>query len=72
MLSSAEAPAAAASISTVSAERGSSGSPVFNDQWEIVALHHAGVPAPGHDELGGIINEGVRVSRLLAFLRDHL
>lgn len=24
---------------------GSSGSPVFNDQWEVVALHHAGVPA---------------------------
>jgi len=25
-------------------ERGSSGSPVFNDQWEVVALHHSGVP----------------------------
>lgn len=24
---------------------GSSGSPVFNDQWQIVALHHSGVPA---------------------------
>jgi V8-like Glu-specific endopeptidase/lysophospholipase L1-like esterase len=24
--------------------QGSSGSPVFNDQWEIAALHHAGVP----------------------------
>jgi hypothetical protein len=23
---------------------GSSGSPVFNDQWEMVALHHGGVP----------------------------
>ncbi len=23
---------------------GSSGAPVFNDQWEVVALHHAGVP----------------------------
>ena len=23
---------------------GSSGSPVFNDQWEVVALHHSGVP----------------------------
>lgn len=24
---------------------GSSGAPVFNDQWEVVALHHSGVPA---------------------------
>jgi len=26
-------------------EPGNSGSPVFNDQWEAVALHHSGVPA---------------------------
>jgi endonuclease G, mitochondrial len=32
-------------------EPGSSGSPVFNDQWELVALHHASVPAPDHPEL---------------------
>ena len=25
-------------------ERGSSGSPVLNDQWQLAALHHAGVP----------------------------
>lgn len=25
-------------------ERGSSGSPVFNDQWDVAALHHSGVP----------------------------
>jgi endonuclease G len=49
---------------------GSSGSPVFNDQWEIVALHHAGVPAPGHTELGGIVNEGLRVSRLISYLKN--
>ncbi len=29
---------------------GSSGSPVFNDQWQVVALHHSGVPAT--DEQG--------------------
>jgi endonuclease G, mitochondrial len=52
-------------------EPGSSGSPVFNDQWEVVALHHAAVPAPDHDELGGWVNEGLRVSRLLAFLRGQ-
>jgi endonuclease G, mitochondrial len=52
-------------------EPGSSGSPVFNDQWEVVALHHASVPAPEKEELGGIVNEGARVSRLLAFTRDR-
>ena len=52
-------------------EPGSSGSPVFNDQWEIVALHHASVRAPAHDELGGYVNEGVRVSRLVRFIRGR-
>ncbi len=32
---------------------GSSGSPVFNDQWEVVALHHSGVPR--RDENGNIL-----------------
>src|SRR4051812_38643183 len=45
---------------------GSSGSPVFNDQWEVVALHHAGVPDPNQVALGGVVNEGIRVSRILA------
>jgi endonuclease G len=49
-------------------EPGSSGSPVFNDQWELVALHHASVPAPDHPELGRVVNEGIRVSRLLRFI----
>ena len=30
-------------------EPGNSGSPVFNDQWEIVALHHSGVPRTDED-----------------------
>jgi V8-like Glu-specific endopeptidase len=32
---------------------GSSGSPVFNDEWELVALHHSGVPKT--DEQGRIL-----------------
>lgn len=32
---------------------GSSGSPVFNDQWEVVALHHSGVPL--RDSQGNIL-----------------
>lgn len=67
-------------------EPGSSGSPVFNNQWEVVALHHAGVPKTnargellgidgrpwrnGDDpaRLAWIANEGIRVSRLVAFV----
>ncbi len=29
---------------------GSSGAPVFNDQWEVVALHHSGVPMYDDDD----------------------
>lgn len=29
--------------------QGSSGSPVFNDQWQVVALHHMGVPSMSAD-----------------------
>lgn len=32
---------------------GSSGSPVFNDQWEVVGLHHSGVPSK--DKSGNIL-----------------
>ena len=35
-------------------EPGSSGSPVFNDQWEVIALHHSGVPEM--DEAGNLRN----------------
>lgn len=49
-------------------EPGSSGSPVFDDTWQVVALHHASVRAPDHDELGGFVNEGIRVGGLRAFV----
>ncbi len=52
-------------------EPGSSGSLVFNDQWEAVALHHASVPAPEHREFGGFLNEGVRISRIIQFIKEH-
>lgn len=71
-------------------EPGSSGSPVFNDQWEVIALHHSGVPRTdpqgrfldttgnvwqrGDDptRLDWVANEGVRISRLMAFLNKTL
>ncbi len=44
-------------------EPGSSGSPVFNDQWEVVALHHSGIPKRDENKnllnkSGGIWQEG--------------
>lgn len=49
-------------------EPGSSGSPVFNDQWEVVALHHASVSTPQHAPAYTFLNEGIRISRILNFL----
>jgi endonuclease G, mitochondrial len=40
-------------------EPGSSGSPVFNDQWEVVGLHHSGVPKRNAD--GKILNKNNQV-----------
>ena len=53
---------------TADTEPGSSGSPVFNDQWEVVALHHASTRVD-RVETGGVLNEGTRISRILAHLR---
>ncbi|QDY44796.1 endonuclease [Planococcus glaciei] len=47
-------------------EPGSSGSPVFNDQWVVVSLHHAGIPHPDN-EGEWIANEGIRISSILRF-----
>jgi endonuclease G len=42
---------------------GSSGSPVFSDDWKVVALHHAGVPDK-NDPGKYVANEGVRISSI--------
>ncbi|MEM7050963.1 MAG: endonuclease [Acidobacteriota bacterium] len=42
---------------------GSSGSSVFNNRWDLVALHHAAV---------GSLNEGVRISRIVDRLREMI
>ena len=63
---------------TTDTKPGSSGSPVFNNDWFVVALHHAGIP----EEVNGVIqknpdgstkwvgNEGIRVSRIVQTLKE--
>jgi endonuclease G len=46
---------------TTDTEPGSSGSPCFNDQWEMIALHHSGVPDT--DESGRILKRDKSVWR---------
>jgi endonuclease G len=65
---------------TTDTQPGSSGSPVFNNDWFVVALHHAGVPEtrdgivqrqPDGSEKW-IANEGIRVSRIVETLKQAL
>lgn len=74
---------------------GSSGAPVFNDDWQVVAIHHSGVPETKveggvtkyvrtsgdlvtaeearelpDDLLKWVANEGIRVSAMLAKIRE--
>lgn len=50
---------------TADTDEGSSGAPVFNDSWQLVALHHGAA----QDESGTLINEGIRVSALVDWLK---
>jgi endonuclease G len=55
---------------------GSSGSPVYNDEFELVALHHAGEPLNDHTLDSGKpvpqeSNEGIRISAIVADLRKR-
>ncbi|WP_395945703.1 DNA/RNA non-specific endonuclease [Brevundimonas sp.] len=54
-------------------EPGSSGAPVFNDQWQVAAIHHKAVPAPDSDPADPVwlANEGVRVSAIFNLLERN-
>lgn len=63
-------------------DHGSSGAPVFNDDWVLVALHHRGIPsAPiladtgieGEESAPLVLeaNEGVRISSILKVLKQN-
>lgn len=49
---------------TTDTEPGSSGSPVYNNAWDLVALHHAGWYNPD----GTTTNEGVRLAAIVSHL----
>jgi hypothetical protein len=49
---------------------GSSGSPCFNINWEIVALHHAGDPNYGELHKAGY-NQGIPFAMILKYIRDN-
>jgi endonuclease G len=56
---------------------GSSGSPVFNDTWDVIALHHWGEPFlekidEDGNEIPLTVNEGVRISAIYQDLRRQL
>jgi len=56
-------------------EGGSSGSPVFNREWRIVALHHAAGPTsiPGEFNLGSTgFNQGIPLAGIVTSLKEQL
>lgn len=58
-------------------EQGSSGAPVFNDDWEVVALHHWSSPYKAQTDENGkpipnSVNEGIRISSIYIDLQARL
>lgn len=57
-------------------EQGASGAPVFNDDWELVALHHWGQPHNGTSEQATDarrnVNEGIRISAIYTDLATRV
>jgi endonuclease G, mitochondrial len=51
---------------------GSSGSPVFDDQWRVIALHRGAIPktAEFHGKMLGYVNEGIQMHAILAALDE--
>jgi hypothetical protein len=55
---------------TTTTQRGSSGSPCFSADWELIALHHAG--DPNYPIKGkGAFNQGIPMSAIRGLLASH-
>jgi V8-like Glu-specific endopeptidase len=56
-------------------EPGSSGSPVCNDNWQVIALHRATKYMHKNLNFQGkgtaYVNRGVRIDRIIAHLQEH-
>ncbi|MCW8932597.1 MAG: trypsin-like peptidase domain-containing protein [Gammaproteobacteria bacterium] len=52
---------------TADTEPGSSGSPVFNNEWDLVALHHAGW-SEGNNKA---VNEGIRMAAIVEYVIEQ-
>lgn len=52
------------------AEPGSSGSPLFNDQWQLVGIHHSALIDAEEEEVIGYL--GTRICRIVQDLRSQL
>ncbi|MFQ5962383.1 MAG: trypsin-like serine peptidase [Candidatus Methylomirabilales bacterium] len=55
---------------TTDTEPGSSGSPVFNNEWDLIAIHHA---AGDYDPINSVwlSNEGMRIDKIVGDLRSQ-
>jgi V8-like Glu-specific endopeptidase len=56
-------------------EPGSSGSPVFDDAWKVVALHHASVQVPEEQYRGEVIkynNQGILLSAIFGDMPESI
>lgn len=56
-------------------EPGASGSPIFNDEWQVVGLHHASVLVPETQYKGEVIkynNQGILIHSILENLSDEI
>jgi hypothetical protein len=52
---------------------GSSGSPVFDEEWQVIALHHSGKPLPALSaELDVEANEGITMKAIMEEIGEYL